>query len=438
MSELNETPVAEDRLEKLESTVSQLESENIESAIERVVSKLAEGEPTTPSKRVVGERITVRDRFDRAGFTEADFATAALMESAVRALKPDFRLPEDLANRIRAMSASGNPEWVGETFVTELWESIRNEDSIVDSIPAIPMPTATLHVPVDTTLPVTYYVSESTADNASAYPTSDAGTGRRSLQAKKFTIQTVVSGEMTEDSMVPFIPVLRSKLVKSAAIHLGSAMLNGDTATGTAANINAGNTGQTPSTNAHYLAFDGIRKYAIANNKLAAATADLVADIAKIRKFLSGQSKAVDPGLANVTNWGRNPRDLRIVCDFETYLKLVQDSKVITVDKYGPNATIVTGELGSVLGIPVVVPPYCTPTLPNASAKVSKVASENTVGQIVLFAPGAFLRGIRRDVQLFADRIQRTDQLLFELYLRVGFERHGENVAAIVRDVSLA
>jgi HK97 family phage major capsid protein len=427
----------EDRIERLESMVERLEQDLVK-AVESATERALNAEPMTPSKRIVDgrePRITVRDRFDRAGYTDADIATALLLEDAVRRVDPRFRLPEDL--KARAMSVSGNPEWVGETFLTSLWESVKNEDGILDSIPSVPMSAPTLHVPVDTTIPKMYSVDESTADSASAYPTSDPGTGRRTLNAKKFTIQTVVSGEMSEDSLVPFIPILRNKLITSAALHLGSAMLNGDTATEDGANINAGGTGQTPSANAHYLAFNGIRKYAIANGKLIAASANLTADINKARALLSGQNNAVDDGV-QAANWGRFSRNLRLVCDFDTYLKLLNDGLVVTVDKYGPNATVVNGELGSVFGIPVLSPAYCTPTMPSNSGKASKNAADNTVGQIVIFAPEAFLRGIRRDVQIFVDRIQRTDQLLLELYVRVGFERHGENVSAVVHDVDIS
>ncbi|KKL18422.1 hypothetical protein LCGC14_2475630, partial [marine sediment metagenome] len=39
--------------------------------------------------------------------------------------------------------------------------------------------------------------------------------------------------------------------------------------------------------------------------------------------------------------------------------------------------------------------------------------------------------------QLFFDRIQRTDQFLFELYTRRAFTRFGGNVAAGIYDITV-
>jgi len=44
---------------------------------------------------------------------------------------------------------------------------------------------------------------------------------------------------------------------------------------------------------------------------------------------------------------------------------------------------------------------------------------------------------VRRDVQLFFDRIQRTDQFLFELYTRRAFTRFGGNVASGIYNVTV-
>ena len=53
--------------------------------------------------------------------------------------------------------------------------------------------------------------------------------------------------------------------------------------------------------------------------------------------------------------YGVKASDLVLACSPTAYYGLVTDDDVATVDKYGPAATILTGELAKVRGIPVVV-----------------------------------------------------------------------------------
>ena len=121
--------------------------------------------------------------------------------------------------------------------------------------------------------------------------------------------------------------------------------------------------------------------------------------------------------------------------DWDTYMALLDADKVTTVDKYGPAATILTGELGSIYGIPIISPPYASKT--EADGKASTTEASNTKGQITLFAPAAYLAGERRGIQFFMDRIQGRDQFLIELYTRRAFTRFGTNGAAGIYNITL-
>ena len=50
-----------------------------------------------------------------------------------------------------------------------------------------------------------------------------------------------------------------------------------------------------------------------------------------------------------------NPADLVLFLSQAAYYGLLTDSDVTTVDKYGENATIRSGELGKLWGIPLIV-----------------------------------------------------------------------------------
>ena len=452
-----------------------------ERRINQTLAKLAGGELTTPSKTTEEPKITVSDRFvDGHGkpWTRSDFELAMMVFQGSHRIQMPVNLypPEDLTRAWVAnvfedkaspapwvADANGRPirqltpqpvleaiknkramdsaetgyglELIGAQYVRDLWQAARNMDSIVSDIRTIPQTDPTTYVPIDGNVPEMLFVGESTSASAAAYTTTKTPSSRVTLTAKKFTIQQVWSAELNEDSIIAFTPFLREMLSQSAAVHLGSAFYNGDTTDAGTGNINLDDAN--PADTKHYLAWDGIRHYVLVDatgqGKSMAAALDLK-EINVARGKLNGGDDDVDNAVTNI-NWGMVARNLRIVADWDTYMALLDSDKVVTVDKYGAAATILTGELGSLYGIPIISPPYASKT--EADGKCSTAEASNTKGQIMIYAPAGWISGVRRDVQLFFDRIQRTDQFLFELYTRRSFTRFGGNVAAGIYNISL-
>jgi HK97 family phage major capsid protein len=378
---------------------------------------------------------------DRKGIGEVaipDDLQTAFRTHAFEGVGPRPFVTDGEGRKVRAMDSAESGfglELIGVQYVTNMWEAARNLDSIVSDIRTVPMTAPTMTIPIDGDMPEMLFVGESTTSSATAYTTSKTGSGNRDLTAKKFTIQQIWSGELGEDSVVPWIPFLRDQLNMAAASYLGSAYLNGDTTNAGTGNINLDDAD--PADTKHYLAWDGIRHYWLVDatgqgKDMAAALDD--AEITVARGKLNGGDDDIDNLIKNI-NWGLNPRDLRLVCDWDTYIQLTQLDSVKTIDKYGPQATIVTGELGSIHGIPIISPSYASKTM--ADGKASTTEASNTKGQITIFAPRGYIGGVRREMQLFFDRIQRTDQFLFELYTRRGFNRHGANVAAGIYNITV-
>ena len=325
---------------------------------------------------------------------------------------------------------------IGTEYVPQLWAAARNNDSIVGSIREIPMSDPTTVIPIDGDLPEMLFVGESTTEGATAYTTSKTGSSNVTLTAKKFTIQQIWSGELNEDSIIAYTPFLREKLNESHALYLGSSYYNGDASTGGTGNINKDD--GAPGAEKHYLAYDGIRHEflvdATGQGKNMAAELDPI-ELGRARGKLNGGDDDVDNLIKNI-NWGTNAENLRAVMDWDTYIAMLELDIVKTLDQYGPQATVLTGELGRTPGgIPIITPAYASKT--EADGKASDTEANNTKGQITIFAPRAWIGGRRRDVQLFFDRIQRTDQFLFELYTRRAFNQWGTNGAAGIYNITV-
>ena len=467
-------------LERIEERAARDEEnqEGLQQRIDEAIAKAVGGDPRTPSKITIQPGTRWYDEFDEMGYSgwekhevpleranqlrRANFELAGMIFGGTQSPQVHtsaLDMPERFAECWRAMLfeqgggklrvATGEKttramdtaetgfglELIGAQYVREMWMAARNEDSLVGRIREIPMTDPTVYVPIDGDMPEMLFVGESTSASATAYTTSKTASNRVTMTAKKFTIQQIWSGELNEDSIIAFTPFLREKLNKSAAAHLGSAYLNGDTTDAGTGNINLDDAN--PADTKHYLAWDGIRHYwlvdATGQGKNMAAALDF-SEINVARGKLNGADDDVDNALKNI-NWGRDARELLLVADWDTYMSMLGGDKVTTVDKYGAQATIVSGELGNVYGIPIISPSYATKT--EADGKASTTEASNTKGQLTLFNPNGFLGGVRRDVQLFFDRIQRTDQFLFELYTRRAFTRFGGQVAAGIYNVTV-
>lgn len=449
-----------------------------EDAVSRALAGLNLGEPSTPSMREQ-PAVRLRDRFDDLGYTRADFEFAMMFFQGARRLSYNPRQlapPADLvrawrhhvfetdggapfiledenkaptrrldpspwaegADWSRAMDTAETGfglELIGAEYSNQLWAAARNTDGIVDRIRSIPMAHPTVVVPIDGDLPEMLFVGESTTAGATAYATSKTGSNKATLVAKKFTIQEIWSGELDEDSIVTFTPFLRERLGMATGLYVGSTMYNGDNTNAGTGNINSDDAD--PADTKHYLAYDGIRHYwlvdAAGQGFDMAGQLDL-RQIDRARGRLNGGDDDVDNLIKNI-NWGTNAASLIAVPDWDTYMNMLNFDEVRTVDRYGAQATILNGELGRVSGIPIVSPSYASKT--EADGKASTTEANNTKGQLTVFNPSGFLRGVRRETQLFFDRIQRTDQFLFELYLRGGFTRFGGNVAAGVYNITV-
>jgi hypothetical protein len=342
----------------------------------------------------------------------------------------------DRAGYERAMSAVGNvygamdtseagfgDELTGNQYIRELWTGARRASRVFGLIEQFDMTDPTAFLPVEADIPEMLFVSESTANNSANYNTVKTGSNRVQVDAKKFVIHQMWSGEMEEDSLIPFVPFLRRQQAVSLAHYSDSLVLNGDTTNAGTGNINLDDAD--PADTKHYLAFDGIRHAGLVDNT--ANRADIAGAIT-LGAFKSSRSRMLDTTYLH--DWGHpiSPDDLVYVADPETADNVAFLDEVLTVDKYGPQATILTGEQGRVLGHPLISSIAMSKT--EADGKVSTTGANNTKGQLVGFNRRGYVVGVRRRLQVETERLPGSDQTRIVLSTRLGFGRFTPTGAA--------
>jgi HK97 family phage major capsid protein len=311
---------------------------------------------------------------------------------------------------------------IGAQYVGELWQAARPESRVFSLIDTFEMTDPTSYLPVEADIPEMLFVAENTSGTASDYATVKTGSNRVQVDAKKFLIHQVWSGELEEDSIIPFVPFLRRQVVLSLAHYADSAVLNGDTTNASTGNINLDDAD--PADTKHYLAFDGIRHAGLVdntNNGTSVAGAITWKGLTDATKLLIDDTYLMHWGSPTSAN------DLIYVGDPRVSVSVGQLDEVVNWKTQAGQA-LLPGQEAAVLGHPYINSMAVSRT--EADGKVSTTAANNTKGHIVVFNRRAFVAGWRRRVMMEMERLPGRDQTRLVHSLRLGFGRYSPTGAA--------
>lgn len=316
-------------------------------------------------------------------------------------------------------------EWVPDLWSGQIWARARQANVILPLFRSIEMPSNPFELPAEGADPTVYFVGE-TADEeqltlsgaANPIPDSKIATTRITLNAKKLALRTGFSAELVEDAIVPVLNLFREQSVRAIADSIDHVLLNGDTAAAGNVNLDGG----TPAANVRYKAFDGLRKTALAN----AVNANAAPSLTLLRS-----ARFQMPG-----KYAARPSDLAWIVDGSTYAALLNMTDFLTMDKVGPHATAITGQIGMMDGAPVLL----SGEMPDQVAdtgKISSTAEDNTKGSaICVYRPGWYV-GYRRRVSVSVDYLAYTDSYQLTATVRLAFNRYDATTASALRNVTV-
>lgn len=315
------------------------------------------------------------------------------------------------------LTASEGLEWVPTGFSPELIAEVTQLAGISQLHRHIAMPTSPYKLPYQAGRATAKKVSEQTASTGQTKvtPSAAAGlTGNTVLTAVGIQAELLASKNLEEDAIVAIMPFMREELIMSLVRGVESASINGDTtATHQDADLEAAGS-DVPET-----AFLGYRKLALANGYTvdmgAAGNAFNIESIRKIR--------------AKLGKYGINPKDLAIVVSLSVFFKLLSlknaagQDVVTTLEKAGPQATILTGQLGFLDGSPVLVSEFMKENL-NATGVNGAVSADNITSSIVYVHRPSMVYGDRRDttVQVLSELYAESDQDAILVTMRQDFQ----------------
>lgn len=288
-------------------------------------------------------------------------------------------------------ASGGGSEWIPTGFTNRLWELVRVQGVVAGLFTVIPMPTNPYKLPIQIGRLTSWKHAEQTGDTGQTkIPVSDTAslTSSQTLTAVGHGVRVLVSKDLEEDSIIPMLPFLQQQVVLALAEGREDAIINGDVQS------THQDSDVTDSADRRKM-WDGLRRIALANSysqDLATLTID------NLRLNRSGMGR-----------YGVNPGDLAQICDLRSYIKLLSMDVVTTLEKFGPNATILKGQLGAVDGSPVIVTEWARNNL-NASGVYDGTTTSK--GGILTVNRNGYVIGERRvaSVQLLKELYAESDQ----------------------------
>ncbi len=280
----------------------------------------------------------------------------------------------EFAKAMDTAEAGGGLEWVPDAGMSaEMQYAVELEARVYTLFPTFEMPQSPFKWPLRTGVGAAYRaVENANLDSLTKVTKSNVGTAQKAFDAEDIMARVGYSGQLDARSIVVMLPEIKAALAIAHANAKDEACIDGQIT----AVIDSGDSPAGTPADVRNL-WDGIRYYTSAgvNNKLVdLGSAWNVEGLNSVRKLL---------GVA-----GMKPAECAWIPGISTYYNLltIKDNQnnnvVLPLEAYGGSATILTGELGKLFGIPIVPSEYIREDL-NASGIYDGVTETKTALPIV-------------------------------------------------------
>ena len=292
----------------------------------------------------------------------------------------------NLTAALDSVTAAKGDEYVPTLEARQLWEDINLATPLLSEIPSIPMPSNPFDLPLDWG-DVNFYPGVANV----AAPSTDPASNKKTLTAYELVGNIQLAYDLEEEAVIAVMETLRALLLRTSAEVLEDVIINADTTLTNNINADGATISASDPGKAQWLiGFDGLRHLPLvdATGQAVDVNGALTADL-----FNANRRK--------MKRYGVHPNECIHVMDIATYLKAQTLSVVQTLDQIGPRATIITGQLGAVEGIPIVVSEKMLLTA--ADGKVTDGIA-GTVGGILTFNKHQWRTGFVRDITIETER----------------------------------
>ncbi len=312
-----------------------------------------------------------------------------------------------VTEHIRAMDSTtvgAGDELVQTMLMNELWADVNLLTTVASLFRMIVMPSNPFEIPLQLG-DVNWYPGTSNVAGTSTNP----ATAKRTLTAFELVGVVPWALDLDEDAVIAMLPEVRALIVRNAAEVQDDICINADTTetngiNSDGATITAGDAGKAQ----WLIGFNGLRHIPLVDNtgqnvNLAGAPSDDMFNQSRVQ----------------LGKYGVRPSEVAHIIDLNTFIRSQAISTFRTLDKLGPNATLLTGQLGAVEGIPVVVSEFLR--LADADGLVTDAGNVVDTGSLLTVNRTQWWKGMKRDVTIETERDIQKRQTVMVASMRLAF-----------------
>ena len=312
--------------ERLERVVRELQQRTNDADRRALMASVSAGGQERP--RVRYGKYEGMDRLDLA-MVRSLAAAQAVETPAARSMLEQWRA--NVAAAMDSTSAGAGDELVPTREADQLWMDVNLESMMLPLFVRVAMPTNPFDIPLQLGDVHFYPGSENVAAKSTA-----ASTGKKTLTAHELVAEVPWSYDLDEDSVIAMMDELRDALRRNTAEVIDDVLINADTAATNNINAAGATIAATDAGKAQWLVgFNGLRRLPLVDNTGQGNDKNAGVDDAMFIDNLQLLGK-----------YGVRPSEVVHVMDISTYLACHAVPNFRTLDKMGPNATLLTGQLG--------------------------------------------------------------------------------------------
>ena len=286
---------------------------------------------------------------------------------------------------------------IGGVAGTSVWETevsmnmeaeVRRRLVVAPTLRQVAMKTNVMTIPVNPEAGYATWVTNAQFGTTASGQATSATHALKELTLNSYKLATAeyMAYEEEEDSLIVLLPIIRDAMVRRTAKSIDRAFLLG---------VGSGNDGP----------INGLAKLSGTSvTQASVATKVTVANLISLRKDLGAL--------------GLDPASVTFFVNTDVYYDLLQDSTFQTMNQVGPQATLLTGQIGQIGGSPVLV----SGELPAKFSAANTAATVTNIGAIAVYTPN-FIVGNQRGLRFDTQELVETQRRILVASMRVGIQQ---------------
>jgi HK97 family phage major capsid protein len=398
---------------------------------QHVAAKLADAERSRPRRKgekigpvgfeATSKGIVEGGKFDGKAVDDVLFANwmlrrASFLSDHSGKVRPPSKEMTDVVEKT-ALTSTGSgtgDEYVPTGMAAQLWGDMFMGSRVVSQFATIPQPADPWDMPLGWGQSTWRKGTQGTATTAST-----PATAKSTFTSTEQVSEVDWTYDLDEDSIIAVLPTLRADIQRDAAEQMDRFLMNADSTDAATGNINLDDAD--PDNTNYYLTNgqDGLRHLYLVDNTGQSTDINTTLTDALLRA-----------GIGRLGKYATDVSRLVLFCDPKTYVNaLLALTNVVTVDKYGPQATVLTGELMKYQGIPVV--PTASIEQAEDDGKLSTTGANNDEGQICIAHRDMWRVAFKRELLIELDKSIQTRSMIMVISFRQSVAARGTRSAVV-------